>query len=289
MSYRGVNLLVVGNPVYMKYAANMIVSIKAYSPDIPVNLIAEKRLIAYLPQYYHLWDIFTEIDRKDCYDEGVKLNPGRAKLNLYPYLWKNNNWTECIYLDVDGLVIRDVDKLFDFDANTFFKCQKDAMHWAKDDVIREHFKLPEKAEIHGLNSSYMFVRKCPQAKAIFDYSIEAMKNPLPVSKMENNWFNNQPDELYFSIGMSKAGITDPYPSFSKYPVYFRTRHSYGSVSFNEEIQPKHFVIGCYGGERYNHKSVGMLYDKLAMRNAQKVMKQHNLFKYHILMEQKHKY
>lgn len=289
MSYRGINLLVIGNPVYMCYAANMMISIKAHCPDLKINMIAEGKLVQHIPAWSHLWDIFTEIDPVDCYNEGGRIDPGRAKVSMYPYLWKHNKWEECVYLDVDGIVLRDLDKLFDYDESVVFKCQKDQLHWADINVVKEHFGVPQEAELFGLNSSYQFIRKSPQAELLFNEAKDAMlNNPLPIKQMQNNWFNNQPDELYYSIGMYKAGIVDPYPEFGKFPVYFRTRHSYGEVNFTEDIEGKHFVMGCYGGERYNHKSIARLYDKLVQRNAQK-FRQNTPFKYHNLMERKHKY
>lgn len=273
----GITILVVGNPTYMRYASNMMLSFKKNS-GLPVQLICEKHLIEYIEPYERNYNILTEIEKEDCYiDE--RLNPGKAKVNLYKYF----HWDETIYLDVDGIILKEVEPLLEFDG--YYKTQKDAMHWASDDKIREHFKLSKEFPIHGLNSSLQCIRKCPEAEKIFSDAALAMKNPFPQDQQDNNWFGWYPDELYLSIGIGKSGI-DPYFE-PPYPIFFRPRSTYGAYNRLVDVVEGHYAIGCYGGDRYNHLSVIKMYDNCLHKWSGELFKRNMKYKFDYLMNSKH--
>lgn len=275
---RGITLLATGNPAYMYFAVNMMISIRTHT-QLPIQLICSEGMVDHIPPFERLWDDLAIIDHKDSHIE-ERLSPGKAKVNLYKYY----KWDEVLYLDVDGILLKDPEPLFDIDG--FFKVQKDAMHWANDDVIKRHFKLKGDFRIYGLNSSLQVIKKGEQSKKLYEGAAKAMEDPLPLDKQENEWFGWYPDELYFSIGIGKAGIKDPYFN-PPYPIYFRTRADYGPPLKIEEIAKNHYGMGCFGGLRYNHRSVAKVYDKLINNWSGELLKRNIRYKFHDLMGRKH--
>lgn len=277
---RGVTFLIIGRPTYAYFYANMALSIRRHSPDIKIQAIFEKGLQNYIYPKLHIWDKFTVIDEQDCYVEG-RLAPGKAKVNLYKYY----EWDETLYLDVDGIALKDITPLFEQERD--FVIQKDTMHWAGDDNIINHFGV-DKEYIHGSNSSMQFIRKGETAKKIYKEAAKAMENPLPLDKQSNNWFNMQPDELYFGVGMARAKYKNPY--FEGWPVYFRTKLAYGAIKPIKEVIKDHYIIGSYGDERYNHKSIRRYYDGQNILNWQNHLQENppNEYKHFYLMKKKHK-
>jgi len=282
---KGITLLVIGNKNYMYYAANLMCSIKYYNPMIKINMITEKHLIDTIPNHFRLWDFITFMDESDYYHDG-KFSPGLAKTSIYKYLFDHTEWEETVYLDVDAIAIRDVYPLFD--CSGYYKVQMDAKHWLNDDQIIDHFKV--EGNLHGVNTSYQYIKKCKESEKLFKTWRDLfVKKPCPVEKQLNSWFKNQPDELYLTATLSKLGIEHPYPDFSESPVYFRSRFALGERKTVGQITEQHWLIGYYGDQRFNHKSLAKLYDKLAQRHAIEMLKVHNIYKYHQLINNKHKY
>lgn len=276
---RGITNLVVGKPVYMYFWVNLAISLKLHN-DYPIQLVTQKNLLNYIPPYCHLYDFLTIIDDKDVYSED-RIAAGKAKVNLYKYL----KFDETVYLDVDGLCINEITDLFENSKD--YVLQHDQLHWANEDDIRSHFKL-DGQPLYGSNSSYQFIRKGDLAEKIFSEAAKAINNPLPLNKQSNNWFNMQPDELYYAIGMVRAGISEKPYRKQPYPIYFKPRTDYKDLIPLNEIIRRHYILGCYGSDRYNHKSIAKLYDKLNQNNWYKLLGENAIYKYHYLMKAKHK-
>lgn len=274
---RGITLLAVGNPTYMYFAVNQMISIKTHS-KLPIQLICSRGLIEHVPEHERLYNELTIIEDEDYIIEG-RLNPGKAKVNLYKYYI----YDETLYLDVDGIVLKDPLPLFD--TKGFYKVQRDAMHWADDNLIRKHFNLSKDFNIYGLNSSLQLVRKCKESEKIYSDAAKAMENPLAMESQDNEWFGWYPDELYFSIGIGNADI-DPYFN-PPYPIYFRTRMDYGAPLKPQTIIDNHYAMGCFGGDRYNHRSIGKMYDKLVNNWSCDLLQRNIRYKFYELMGRKH--
>ena len=282
---KGISLLVVGNPTYMMFAANLMVSIKAVNPEMQINMITEPHLTGYLPPHLRLWDYLTPIDYNDCHVDN-RLMPGLSKLCLYKYLWSETKWTETVYLDVDAVALRDLTGLFDHDKSVNISIQQDVYNWLDPEVTQSIFKTDSLP--YGINDSYIYIRKSKQAQKVFkDAENLLRKNPIDLAKLKNSWFKNQPDELYMSVSLANNNIT-PYPAFSNRPVYFRYRHEYNGIS-TSDIEKQYWLIGTYGDLRFCHVSIGKLYDKYTQVYYRKLFNAPAIYKYHDLMNQKHKY
>jgi hypothetical protein len=281
---RGISLLVVGNPAYMMFAANLMVSLKYHNKDIPIQILTQKHLIDTIPQHLRLWDHIEYINNEDTYLNG-KLMPGLAKLSMYKYLW-NCGWKETIYLDVDAIAIKDITGLFNHDKAVNIAIQEDVYNWLDPDVISKHFGFEGTAK--GINDSYIYIRKSKQAEKVFkDARALMLKQPVMLEKLKNSWFKNQPDELYMSASLLKNSI-EPYPMFSKKPIYFRYRHEYTGIQ-NGDIEKQYWLIGTYGDQQFCHVSIGKMYDKLLQVYFRDMFRGNHLYKYHFLMDKKHKY
>jgi hypothetical protein len=281
---KGITLLVVGNPAYMKFAANLMVSLRVHNKELPIQMITENGLENHIPSNLRLWDSVVYIEPEDCYLEG-KLMPGLAKLSMYKYLWRNG-WNETIFLDVDAVAIKDLSQLFDHDKGVNISIQEDVYNWLDPNVTAKHFGLSGTAK--GINDSYIYIRKSKQAEKVFKEARALMINkPVQLEKLKNSWFKNQPDELYMSAALVKNNI-DPYPAFSRKPVYFRYRHEYSGIS-QSDIDKQYWLIGTYGDERFCHVAIGKMYDKYLQVYYRKLLNCNHIYKYHFLMNSKHKY
>lgn len=268
---KGITLLCIGDPHYGYFAANMALSLKAVSPEIPIQLIHEPHSINYLShEYLRLFDKFTVIDRRDIWLD--KFSPAKAKLSLYKYL----AWDETIYFDVDGVAIKDITPLFDECKGVDYSTQVHgktevndtsmngdllkAIQWCPLDIIRQYYSFPESAVIPSTNTSFCFVRKSQFAQDFFTKALENIHSPIPIEKIKT-WGNGQPDELYVSITLAQLGYIPDKPDYP--PVYLRGRKADKEpVGTLDELQSKHYVIGVYGDAGYNHRSQLGYYDRL---------------------------
>ena len=279
-------MLAIGDPVYGRWAANMAMSIK-YHSDTPVLLVREKTATSTIHAHHlQLFDEIIEIDPEDCRD-GTRLNPAKAKLNLYKYLPGS-----ALYLDADGILVTSPDALLK-------ECKK-ALHtqverttgkndkqigWAPLEIVWDKYGLKPKAQFQEINSSFLWIKKGKTSSAIFQKALKALEDPIPPSQFYQKWGNTnaQPDELYLSIAMAQSNHDASLPMT---PVYFRPRSAKGPWISMDELQTKYLVLGCWGDARYNHKSVVHYYDQLTNRYSQKIIGIRQEFKYHHLIKRK---
>lgn len=250
---RGVTMMAFGKPIFYEFAFNMLLSIKKHSADLPIQLIHDGNLKE-LSGREGMFDILTRIKRDD-YIDGNKLQAGLAKCSMYDYL----AFEETMYLDVDGLILKDITELFDQEED--FKIQKDEMHWVKsEEKLGKHFGIKEAI---GCNSSMMFIRKGELTQNLFYLAKKEINNPL--NKIDNGWFGMHPDELYLGVAMVKLNIEKPYFDFP-YPIYLRRRIDYKGETFFKNIKINHHGIGVYGNKLYNHSICYRLYDYENIQN-----------------------
>lgn len=300
---RGIVLLAIEKPNYMQFAFNMALSIKHHS-NIPIQLIHSEGLLDKLHPYMReVFDSFTVMNREDMFvqSEGRKgrteerFEPGRAKLNLYKYL----EFDESIYLDVDGVAVRDISSLFDY-------CKKDvqvqrysgaqensvdetadkwACIWMPLEEVRKNYSLPEKYTLPEINSSFLFIRKGELSEKFYSQSLANFREGY-----KGGWGNRFPDELAYNIAFAQVGI-DPTFESNIVPVYFRTyTDNKRPVDKLEDIKKDHWIIGAYGSFKLNHSSIvssSGYYDKLIGHYMKQRFGRNIVYKIHRLMETKH--
>lgn len=267
---KGIAILVIGSPTYAKWAANMLCSLRSNAPQFPIQLIVEESLKGHfdLNQFHEV----TEIAHEDCYQTIEKryhtiekLEPGLAKTRLYKYLV----FDETLYLDVDGLIIKDIEPLWDnFTGDyhslltargTYAEKEWPGMIWCLPETVREHYGIEPNKDIAFINSSLQFIRKSETCDRLYKRVAELVSNPIPKEKHFYQWGGGQPDELYMNIGLSLEGIDPEIPN-CKEPILFTTNQS--PLQSTDKIYPNYYGVGLWGAKEMNHFRVIEYYEMM---------------------------
>ena len=287
----GVTLLALGRP-YGYWAYNMAMSLRVHCPNMPIQLIHDQDAISDINT--DLFDEKTAIKDEDCRTNG-KINPSLAKLSLYKYI----KFKFTLYLDVDGIVIRDIGELCDSFKGIDFatqivgqavKGQKDfpEMMWAETDQVFEKYNLPENAILPATNSSFMWIKKSRKAAKIFRDALKFYNDPIYPLKIKWGFTNAQPDELYLNASLALNGFEDVGQI-----GFFRTSHD--PIATVDDIY-KHYFIGLWGDKRMNQRLVtgngqktSGLYNKLTIQNGKKLFGENYRIGYHYYFLEKTKF
>lgn len=256
---QGYVMLAFGKPVFMQFAFNMMLSLRANGTKLPIQLIHDYTIENLTDAQQAMFDVLTEIDEKHI-RPNKNIEAGYAKVHLYDYL----AFDESIYLDVDGVVFKNIDNLFE--QNQDFKVQGDELHWVDG---QEQLKAKYGTNnVQGSNSSIMFIRKGEQCEKLFNEAQKAIKNPI--KDLANSWFGMQPDELYLGVGMDKANVKEPYFD-GKYLLYLRRRIDYQGLTKLDDIKEQFIGVGVYGNKTYNHHLSYKLYNQENQRNWMQIL------------------
>ena len=203
----GVLLLAWGKRGYGFMAYNLALSIKHFSPNVPITLIASSGCMSQVPDK----SVFDQI----IYDETPVTDPGRHKVSIYNKLPYDHN----LYLDVDAICLNTLEPLLerlikgsDYYA-TFIHAVYDRfspndlplMYWATRDVIWSHYQFTDE-KLPATQSSIQYIRKCPESEALFNTIESCFDNPIPIELLRYHWGGTQPDELYLNVALAKHGI-----------------------------------------------------------------------------------
>jgi len=246
----------------------MLVSIRANSV-LPVTIVTNN----YPLKDWHLMpDTLKQIEYEDCHENG-KLSPAKAKLSL----WKYSEYDETIYLDVDGLLLRELNfdfKYFATHVNGYSKHEEelsDINLWVSPAKVFEKYDIPKENRLAGCNSSFMAWDK--KGVEVFQKALEFLKNPFPISELSYQWGKSgcQPDELYLNAALAYFGF-EPEPLNV---LFTRKRRNDGYIGF--EAIRKFYVLCCWGGLEFNAYEISGtgnmktgLYNKLCSEYFSKV-------------------
>lgn len=298
---KGVVMFAFGKRVYYWAAYNMAFSIKFYSPNIHVTLYVDsianmKGCTANLEKYV---DELKEIDPLDLVTPEGKFDPGRLKVSMYKYLPYDIN----LYLDVDGVVLKDIEPLFaeleslgkPYASHTVgyhtIDKGKDipSMQWAWATDIWPHFKLDEKAILPAINSSLQYIEKSTKAHSIFKVAESTYKdNPLPVNKLRMKWGGGQPDELYMNVAFAITGY-DPRCT----NVGVKDGSEEGFIHFAmrrtlnyKEVTERYYIQSYYGGRNFTSVYYIDWLDRM-LYNMHREKREEFNYKINRIVQQKH--
>lgn len=268
---KGIVLIAVGEENYIYWAYNQAMSIKFYS-DVKIQLITEKRLYGKLDKLQRSqFDHITYLEEEEVYDIKEvryktikKLNPGRVKIEMYDKLI----FDETIYLDVDGITIKDIKPLFDL-------CDKDYhaqyqgkggyqdkpwgdMIWAKPDIVFDHFQLPKDTIIPFINSSFQYIKKGKLCDKLYERARFNLENCIPIKDLYYQWGGVIPDELVMNVTFAQLGI-DPTLKAKPKPLYFSKFSS--PPMANSKVQESFFGLGYWGDRKLNHYTFRRWYNE----------------------------
>ena len=237
---------------YTRLAYNMCKSIKRFS-DIPIALITDDTDDFFLKEFDH-------IIRPDIQDylEGYSFNPFKLKTKIYDL----TPFEHTIYLDVDGIALKDISPLFDFNFKiqevakyTYANAETCDMVWTnkvgksvKD--IYDAYKLPHDAKYPEHNSSIIVFNK---SEANDKYFKQAEHNyndrRLPFKTIGGLY----PDELAWNLASAQLEHYSDKPSLK--PIYF---HWENKVLAGGDIEKNFYILGMAGG--YHNTKLKHVYE-----------------------------
>lgn len=290
---KGVTLLAIGSDAYRMWAINMACTLKYFAPDLLIQLVASAEIKQAILNNGEekLFDYMTIMDSGHYETKGV-LAPGKAKLALPSYFL----FEQTLYLDTDGIVLKDVRPVFDTDAplvmhiNDWFTLGETerpaSMAWCNSSVIMQHYGYTPDVKLPALNSSCYLYTDTLENKTLFQLAYHYITtDPIPKEKYFQTWGKGtgmDPDELYLNCAIAALGVQP----LNEHFIYFRDAKASGKALTANEIKDKHYGIGLYGGENYNHVSLKNIYDAVARPAYTKAFPLKPFRKAHMLLPHK---
>lgn len=287
MKEKGIVLMTFGKPAYAYAAYNMAVSLKKHSPDIPIALAHDENVAYLVPGWESLFDLTFLLDHKDYRTNG-KIDPGKAKVHIYKYLPFKHN----LYLDVDGLCLKDITPLFErlIADDRDFLCETHGSGgkadkigyaiWAKNEDVWDHFNIPKDATMYGIQTSMFYVHKRKETSKLFRYA--KSKFDFPMNKLTHGWGGTMPDELIISGALAHYEMN---PDMIGKAIFFGNRNVPGS---DQNIIDKNYILSIYGngeGRTLTKYRYLKMYNRVGMRTAQALGRR--FYKHETIMSGKH--
>jgi hypothetical protein len=285
---KGIVLFAFGKRGYFFAAYNLALSVKHFNPEIPVVLFYNGDSLKYLSNLSVFDDIYP-IKDEDIYRNG-KIDPARLKTNIYKYLPYDEN----LYLDVDGLALKDLQPLIDHLSKqkgwyltdvTGVGGKGDKINyaiWASQEKIWEFFKLKSDAQYPAIQSSFAYIKKTKTAEKFFNKVYKNYELDFPVRDLKMQWGGTIPDELLFSVTCAQSNIV---PRSNCKPIFFGwvlSNKTYG------QIKDQHYLTAIYGngnGRTLTRPRYLKWYDNLLRSYALKEKKPY--YKTSYIMQDKH--
>lgn len=243
-------LLAHGRRGYAQFAFNMAMSIKDAGCNIPICLYVEKEILEGVPMQYFDEVIYIE---PEFYTDKGQRSVALSKINIIRDLPAEHN----LYLDVDGLCLKDLTPLMDALIKTGKPYLSDVQGkgkrgdeinydcWVKHDYAWPFFNLTEDSEWPAIQSSWAYFRR-HTAKEMHGLLMHFYQKGYPLTELKQRWAKNQlPDELLFSGVCASIGYD---PSFDLKPVFFGTDNPKGSLT---ELLDQYYVLSMYGNGSHN--------------------------------------
>lgn len=287
---KGVFLAAFGRKGYLYAAFNMAVSIRALNPSIPIAFAYDPTLIDWIPNHkLAIFDKLIPIPTEQFKDY-VRIDPAKFKTAIYDYL----PYEENLILDVDGCAIQDVQPLIDqlsrkegfFFTDHIGKGGKydqiEYSIWATNEVLWKHFNLKEDARVYAVQTSFSYVKKCPEAKVFFDRLKNNYEKGIDKTSIRL-WGGTIPDELFYSGTLAQLNID---PSVPMKPVFFGNYFYSGTY---QDMAKEFFILSLYGngiGRTETKLRYIEYYDRIMREYCKKLGHQHE-YKVSYIMSDKH--
>lgn len=289
---RGYLLLAHGAPFYHKAAFNMAVSLKVrkkneMTPEdgaptqYPIALVTDGN-----------WPEGLTPHHRKVFDEIITLKPEHrmpfyAKTRLFEY----SPFKQTIFLDCDGLCIRNPDYLFDRAEGFPFLAQKEGeftretghqsnIVWCDIPLVYDYYGLDPEAPFTETNNSFLYFDKSKEARHLFALSEHFYAHewypaytPYGPQRRLNRppEKGHYPDELAFEVAMAHMGYRIP---VRLNPIHFATRQNARGAFSWLQCAKRYPFFGLYGARGYTHSSLWQTYNNsLRIRFARDYSKQ----------------
>jgi len=287
----GVVLMAFGRPQYYWAAYNLAYSIKKFNKDIHITCLVESvdDVNKYCGDIHEVVDGIRTISQENLYTS-KKIDPGKAKVNLYYYL----PYTHNVYLDVDAVALKDIKPMID----ALLACDKpyashtvgyhtidqgrkiDSMQWAWADDIWSQYQFTDKTILPAINSSVQYIKKCPESLKLYKVAQDYYHhNPIPVGKLRTKWGGGQPDELYMNCALAKMGMDPAIGEVGRNEyaengfIHFTDRRG---MSYNQ-ITDAYYLQSYYGGRGFTPTFYTEWLDRLLKSWMREEGKMHKYF------------
>ena len=247
---KGVLLIALGQH-YTQLAYNMAKSIKRFS-DVKIAVITDNTDTSLLEAF----DVVIEPKTID-YVEGYAFNPFKFKTYIYDY----TPFEHTIYLDVDGIALKDITVLFNHD----FKIQEVAkynyenahtcdMVWVKKAGLRlndvyDAYNLAHNTKYPEYNSSIIVFKKNEKNEVYFDLAKKLYMDRKLAFKPIGGLY---PDELAWNLASAKLRH---YSDDTSKPIYFFWENRNMTAT---EVKDNYYILGMAGG--YHKTKLKSLYE-----------------------------
>lgn len=290
MKSKGVLLVAWGKRIYPWLAYNLAFSIKHFNPEIKICIYHDEGFYSQLtPENREYFDLAIPISDDVKFKDG-KIDAARIKTSIYDIL----PFDETLYLDVDAVLLRDIQCIFDdlskapgyfythvLDVHTIDKGRDiPMMLWAYADDIWNKYSLNDASQLPCTNSSFMYIKKCVESKALFEQVNKNLSDPIPLHSLRMKWGGGQPDELYLNIALAQKGIlakTD-----SEY-IFLGYKHDPRPLY---QIAIDHPILSVFGGRNLTKPIYTEWYDRLLIKYHSEHGLRH-IFKHHNIVSSKH--
>jgi predicted GH43/DUF377 family glycosyl hydrolase len=287
---RGIFLVAFGKPGYIYAAYNFAVSVKHYNPDIQIAIFHDD-CINHLQEFQkEVFDIFISIPDDVKMPQGVT-NPGRVKTSIYGYLPFDSN----LVLDVDAMALKDIAPMFEQleSAGGYYYSHLQGTHkiaqgnimphliWAFADDVWQKFNFTEETVLPCVNSSFQYIKKCDQAKELFEQINKNFDDPIPLNKLRTQWGANQPDELYIDVALAQCEINPQAPG--NYLFFGNTLHNELPT---RQLDKSFYILSLFGNRAMIRPKYKEFYD-VRMIEIFSSMKMRHLFKLPYITRDKH--
>ncbi len=232
-----VTLLAFGRRGYAYASANMVASLRHHGYAGPIHLHVGSGLLPYLPPHTHDQATIHELAEEYCQD------PGWCKVNL-PNIFVGE---ESLYLDVDGICLRDITPLLDAlkkDGRGYITSvidkggEQDAIQyfeWSTPKKVAEKHGI-EGGTYYGIQSSWAYFKRGKWLDK-FSAAVLSAWGTWSIKELKHTWGKGKPDELFYSIACT---IMKHDPSF-EHAVFFGR-----GFDTLPELRKKYYILSLYG-------------------------------------------
>jgi predicted GH43/DUF377 family glycosyl hydrolase len=287
---KGVVLVSFGKRGYAYSAYNFAFSIKRHDPDIPIIVFTDGNIHNELTDWQkNIFDDIIYLPER-FRNEAGKLDPCTVKTSIYDLLPFDYN----LFLDVDALALHSLEKIFEecIGGGGYYYTKVNGKHklsdgekvapmgWAYMEDIFNKYKLSNDAVIQNINTSFQFIKKCDEAKELFDQIKRNLSDGIPLSELKYQWGGGQPDELYTTIALTQKNVEAA--TLSDY-LFMANTQPQSTLTDIAELWP---ILCLWGGKNMARPMFTEWYDRMLIKwHSEKGLR--HIYKWNFIKSDKH--